>query len=176
MRVSPPLIFMAAVLAAACAGGTVPGTSPGVSIPPIVLPSGLPTLPPLTDIGPTPVNGQSPACQYVSEAEMTSLLGEAMTVSSSAGSQCIWSAADLSPNVIIRYGTAETIANGKLFAPNGRDLTIGGNPAFFSDITGALLFIEKSGRPLVVQAIWSLEGDAEVQKISQIGELAVSRF
>lgn len=176
MRAFPLLVFIAA-LTAACAGATVPGTSPGVSIPPIVLPSGIPTLPPLPDIGlPTPVNGQSPACQYVSEAEMTSLIGEAMTVSSSAGSQCTWSAADLSPNVIIRYGTAETIANGKLFAPNGRDLTIGGNPAYFSDITGALLFIEKSGRPLVVQAIWSLEGDAEVQKISQIGELAVSRF
>lgn len=175
MRVSLPLIFIAAALTTAC-GGTVPGTSPGVTIPPIVLPSGLPTLPPLPDIGPTPVNGLSPACQYVSEAEMTSLLGEAMTVSSSAGTQCTWSTGDFSPSVVIRYGTAETIANAKLVAPNGRDLTIGGNPAYFTDFAGALLYMEKAGRTFVVQAIWGLEGDAEVQKISQIGELAISRY
>lgn len=79
--------------------------------------------------------------------------------------------------MVLRHDSGETIQAGKLITANGRDLTIAGNPAYYGEFAGSLLYIEKGGgRPLVVQAIWDLEGDAGVQRISHIGELAAGRF
>lgn len=168
MRRSLSLVI-AGLLMAACSS-----VGPGTTIPPVTLPTILPTIPP--QLLPTPVGGLSPACQLVTQAEITSVIGEPMTASSSVGTECSWSAARITPTVIIRYDTGESIQNGKLAFPDGRDLTIGGNPGFYVEVGGAVLYVEKGGRTLVVQAIWSLEGDAQLVKISQIGELAASRF
>ena len=157
----------------ACSSGTVPGVSPVVTVPPITLPSNLPTMP---DLGlPTPVGGLSPACQLVTQAEMTSMMGEPMAGSSSVATECSWSGANITPTVIIRYDTGESIAGAKLAFPGGRDLTIGGSAAYYSD-TASALYIEKGGRSLVLQAVWSLAGPEAYLKLAQIGELAASRF
>ena len=176
-------IASAVMVLAACGGGAGQSVPPinVPSVPPLNLPSlTLPSLPPvvLPSLNlPTPVGGQSPACQLVTEAEMASITGEPMSVSASVGSECTWSAADITPTVIIRYDTGETIATAKqVFTQGARDLTVGGSPAYYASAPSTLLFIEKGGRPLVVQAIWSLEGEAEFTTIVRIGELAVPRF
>jgi hypothetical protein len=168
-RAALSLLLMGLAIAACSSGG------PGTTITPIVTPSiVIPSFSVPPQLNPTPVDGLSPACQLVTEAEMTSLIGEPMTGSSSVGTECSWSAETITPTVIFRYDTGESIQNAKIAFPGGRDVTIGGNPAYFVDL--GVLYIEKGGRTLVVQAIWSLDGDAELMKISQIGELAVSRF
>jgi hypothetical protein len=167
-------LFIAGLTLAGCS--TV--SSPGFTIPPITIPSfpinlesldiNLPTL--------APGGNTAGACALVTEAEMSSRVGQPMTVQSNDGNECVWIAAQFTPSVIIRYDTQESIASGRLSTPNGRDLTIGGNPAYYGEFAGSLLYIKKGGRTLVVQAIWSFSGDEGVLKVSQIGELAASRF
>ena len=172
MRATISIGFAGLVLAGCSAGGSA-DTLPSFNIPPIppVNPSaigGIPTLP--------PGGSTTGACALVTEAEMSTLIGQAMRVYTNSGTQCSWIAATVSPSVIIRYDSGESIATGKVITPNGRDLLIGGYPAYYGEFAGSLLYIEKGSRFLVVQTVWSLTGDEAVQKVSPIGELAVSRF
>ena len=107
---------------------------------------------------------------------MSGLIGLTMTVYTNSGSQCSWVAPTVSPSVIIRYDSGESIASARLITTNGRDLVIGGYPAYYAEFAGSLLYIEKGGRVLVVQTVWSLTGDEGVQKVSQLATLAVSRW
>ncbi|CAN5723248.1 hypothetical protein BH24CHL5_BH24CHL5_10140 [soil metagenome] len=173
MRIQTLIVLAAgAVLATACTSITPGATVAPPSVPPIDLPS----VPPIDLPTVAPGGNTSGACALVSESEMTSMMGEPMTVSASEGTICTWTSTSILPTVVLRYDSGETIQAGKLITSNGRDLTIAGNPAYYGEFAGSLLYIEKGGRPLVVQAVWDLEGDAGVQRISQIGELAAGRF
>ena len=60
------------------------------------------------------------------------------------------------PTVTLRFDSGESIATGKMIAStNGQDLTIGGYPAYYGEFMGSLMWIEKNGRTLTLQAIWS---------------------
>jgi len=163
------------ILAVACTSIT-PGTSPGATIPPVssfvpssIPPAGIPTV--------APGGATSGACALITEAEMSSIVGAPMSVTSSEATECTWSPPAVLPTVVVRYESGESIQDGKLIAQgNGRDLTIGGNPAYYGEFAGSLLWIEKGGRTLVVQAIWGRRGDEAVQTISQVGEVVISRF
>jgi hypothetical protein len=172
-------VFLAGLVLAGCTSVTGPGFTipPGFTLPP------LPSLPPLDlpsiDITlPTlaPGGNTTGACALVSEAEMSTIVGQTMTVRSSTGNECTYTSPSFTPSAIIRFDSGESIAAGKIITSNGRDLTIGGFPAFYGEFAGSLLYIEKGGRVLVIQTIWSLSGDEAVQKVSQMGELAVPRF
>ena len=174
MRVALSLAA-AGVLLAGCSSG--PGA--GITIPPIGLPSMPPIDIPSIDINlPTlaPGGNTSGACALVTEAEMSTAVGAQMTVESNTGTQCTYISPTITPTAIVRYDSGETIAAAKMITSNGRDLTIGGNPAYYGEFAGSLLYIDKGGRILVIQLIWSLDGDEAVQKISQLGELAVARL
>ena len=165
--------LLAGVMLAGCTTVGPDAANPSFNVPaiPRVDPSALGGIPTLAPGGST-----SGACALVSEAEMSSLIGQAMTVYTNSGTQCSWIAATVSPSVIIRHDSGETIASAKVITTNGRDLAISGYPAYYAEFAGSLLYIEKGGRVLVVQTVWSLTGDEGVQKVSQIGELALSRF
>ncbi len=174
MRASISMLLTGLVLTGCSIVGGPGDTVPSFNIPPIppIDPSsiagGIPTLP--------PGGSTTGACALVTEAEMSTLIGQAMTVYTNSGTQCSWISAAITPSVIIRYDSGESIEEGKRVTPNGRDLVIGGYPAYYAEFAGSLLYIEKGGRLLVVQTVWSLTGDEGVQKVSQIGELALSRF
>lgn len=172
MRSLRVLLLAAIALAAtACSSGIVIPTIPSFAIPSFAIPSfpiDIPTVP--------PGGNTSGACALVTEAEMGAILGVAMTVSSSDTTECTWTSPTILPSVVIRYESGESIATGKLITSNGRDLNLGGFPAYYGEFASSLLWIEKGGRTLVVQAIWSETGDAAVQKISQMGTTAIARF
>ncbi|HYI22249.1 MAG TPA: hypothetical protein VEX62_06395 [Candidatus Limnocylindrales bacterium] len=189
MRIARLLLVSAAVLvAAACTSITIPGQSPGTTIPPIPslpsfqipsfqLPSNLPSIPPIGVPTVAPGGATSGGCALVTEAEMTSIMGQAMSATSSSPTECTWSAPSVLPTVTLRFDSGESIATGKMIATtNGQDLTIGGFPAYYGEFMGSLMWIEKNGRTLTLQAIWSESGDPAVQKLSQIGTLAIGRF
>ncbi len=163
------LLVAAAVAATACAVAVAPT---------IPTPTPIPTFDIASFVLPTvqPGGNTSGACALVSEAEMGALLGATMTVASRDETECTWTSPSVLPSVIIRYESGDSIANGKLISSNGRDLTIGGFPAYYGEFASSLLWIEKGGRTLVVQAIWSETGDAAVQKISALGTTAIGRF
>ena len=173
-------LVSAAIVALACSSVTVPTAAP----------TGAPITTPTTELPPTPtielpptppINGPSVApgggfCALVTEAEMSAIVGSSMSVSSNDSSGCFYNPPSFVPTIVIRSSPDETIEIGKLITTNGRDLTIGGNRAYYGEFSGALLYIEKGGRTLVIQAVWSLTGDELVQKVSQIGEIAIARF
>ena len=160
------LLSSAGVLILAC---SAPINIP--SIPPIVIPS----IPPI-NIPTAEGGGTGGFCALVTAAEMGQALGQTMSVTADEASSCTYTAAQILPSIVIRSDSGETIETGKLITSNGRDLTIGGNRAYYGEFMGSLLWIEKGGRTLTIQAIWSLEGDQAVQTISRVGEIAVARF
>lgn len=174
MRALISMLFAGVVLAACSPADGPGGPIPSYNIPPIppIDPSsigdGIPTLP--------PGGSTTGACALVTEAEMSTFMGQTMTVYSNSGTQCSWISAAITPSVIIRYDSGESIDDGRRTTPNGRDLVIGGYPAYYGEFAGSLLYIEKAGRVLVVQTVWDLAGDEGVQTVGQIGEIAVSRF
>lgn len=179
------IVSAAGLLAAACTSISVPGASPGTTLPPITIPSSLPsfeipsgfTMPPIDIPTLEPGGATSGACALVSEAELTSVIGQQMTARNSSATQCTWTTATVLPTVVAHADGSQSIATGKLIAStNGRDLTIAGYPAYYGELVGSWMWIEKDGRTLAVQAIWSENGDAAVQKLSQIGTLAIGRF
>jgi hypothetical protein len=75
--------------------------------------------------------------------------------------------------IVIRYGEDESIAAAKLVTENGVDLTIAGNPAYYGELMGGILYIEKAGQTLVLQAPLSTElKDALIAA----GTVAITRF
>lgn len=172
MRAWISVLFVGLALVGCSTGGDG-NAIPSLNIPPIppINPSSIGNIPTLPPGGST-----TGACALVTETEMSSIIGQPMTVYTNSGTQCSWVSAVVTPSVIIRYDSGETIDEGKQVTPNGRDVVIGGYPAYYAEFAGSLLYIDKDGRVLVVQTVWSLSGDQGVQKVSEIGELAVSRF
>ena len=75
--------------------------------------------------------------------------------------------------LVMRYGTSETIATGKLITSNGQDLTIGGSPAYYGEFAGGILYVEKGGQTLVLQAPLSTELK---DKLIAVANVAITRF
>ncbi|HUP82732.1 MAG TPA: hypothetical protein VM284_00905, partial [Candidatus Limnocylindria bacterium] len=70
---------------------------------------------------------------------------------------CNVTGADSIIPIVIRYGENESISAAKLVIDNGEDLTIAGNPAYYGELMGGILYIEKAGQTLVLQAPLSTE-------------------
>ena len=75
--------------------------------------------------------------------------------------------------IVIRYGENESIEAAKLIVENGEDLTIGGNPAYYGEFMGGILYIEKGGQTLVLQAPLSNE---DKDKLISVANVAITRF
>ncbi len=180
------MVSAAVLLAAACTSITVPSNIPSFTVPSNMpsfqLPSNLPipsdfSIPPITIPTVQPGGATSGGCALVTEAEMTSIMGQQMTATSSSPTECTWTSPSVLPTVTLRFDSGESIATGKLIAStNGQDLTIGGYPAYYGEFMGSLMWIEKNGRTLTLQAIWSETGAPAVEKLSQIGTIAIGRF
>lgn len=145
-------------LAVACTNITVP------TIPPIELPS--------TDVGSqAPISGS--ACDLVTQDELTQIFGGAPTVSAESDGSCSITPPNQFVPMVLRYGEGESIAAGKLVAGNGQDLTVGGYPAYYGELFGGILYVEKNGQTLVAQA--PLNNDAKDTLVA-IATAAIARF
>jgi hypothetical protein len=133
------------------------------------------TTPPDGEATPPSNPSESRACQLVSAEEMAGIIGQPMTITDVEESSCTYTAESLFPIFVLRIGTGETIDAAKMITENGRDLTIGGLPAYYGEFMGGILYVQRGSDSLVVQA--PLQADDPIPaQIQAIAELAVTRW
>ena len=182
MRRSAISLAFAGLLFVGCGG-----SNPGVSIPPINIPTfsvpsiSIPTFPPIDlpsgivlpsiDIPSFDPTGGS--CALVTADELTALFGGAPTTASDEQGQCLITPPNEFIPFIVRRGNDETLEIARTILQSPQDLTVAGNPAVFGSLFGELLYVEKGGQILVVQAA-AQQGVQD--KLVGIAEAALARF
>jgi hypothetical protein len=166
-------LLLAGLLMAACSS-----VGPGTTLPPIVIPSfSIPSLqlPPGLTIPPIVIPSVDPAqsaCRLITAAEAAGVLGGTVTTNADPAGGCTLIPSEGFP-IVIRSGTSETIATAKMITSNGQDLSIGGAPAYYGELMGGLLYIEKGGQTLVFQAALSTDSK---DKLIALANIAITRF
>ncbi len=79
-------------------------------------------------------------------------------------------------SVVIRFGFGQTLDDARAILSDGRELTILDSPAYYGQLAGSVVYIERGGETIVIQAIWGFEGEESVTRVSQIGEAALARW
>jgi hypothetical protein len=157
------------------------GITPGQTIPPINIPSfNLPSLPPfeipsgidIPSIGaPNPGGG---LCRLLSAEEVSTAFGvPGMTVTETSDSSCTFSSG--LTNLTMRTETGD-LATAKMILGEAQDITIGQYPAVIGSFMGILLYIQKGGDQLVLQAVLIENNEENRAKVIQAGTLAASRW
>ena len=176
-------LLLAGLLVAACSsigpGTTIPPIPPinipSFSIPtfpPIVLPPGV-SIPPIVFPSADPSGG---LCRLVSTAEMAAAIGggATITVTETTDTTCTYLA---SPMTIISVRTESgDLSTAGILLSEPKSITVAGNPALIGSFMGILLYINKGGQNLVVQAALMENSEANQQKIIAIGTTAASRW
>ena len=161
------LLTALAAVAVACGGGAPATATPGGPGTPTNAPGATATVAPATG-GPT-----GSACALVTQADADAALGAGATIEEQDDGACNVTPADSIIPIVIRYGEGESIAAGKLITENGQDLTIGGSPAYYGELMGGILYIEKGGQTLVLQAPLSTESK---DVMIALANLIITRF
>jgi hypothetical protein len=147
-----------------------PVETPAVETPAVETPAGE-TPEPGGEVDP----GASRACALVSVEEMSQITGSTMSVTAATANECTYGSDSIFPIYVVRFGFGETIEAARMITQNGRDLTIAGLPAYYGELMGGILYVERGSDTLVVQAPLQAEDDTPTQ-MEQIAELAVSRW
>ena len=164
------LLSAIAIAAVACGGGAAPTAQP-TGGQPTGTPGGTAAATPTTAPG-TVVPGQD-ACALVTQVEMDAVFGGTTTIEKQDDGACNVTGPDSIIPIVIRYGVDESIAAAKLVIDDGEDLTINGNPAYYGELMGGILYIEKTGQTLVLQAPLSTESK---DLLIEVGTVAITRF
>ena len=157
-----------AIAAVACGGGAAPTPAGSTATP-----AGSTATPAGATATPGAVVGGQPACALVTQAEMDTVFGGATTIEQQEDGTCNVTGPDSIIPIVIRYGEGESISAAKLVVDNGEDLTIAGNPAYYGELMGGILYIEKAGQTLVLQAPLSTESK---DVLIGAGTAAIARF
>ena len=173
------LLTAVAIAAVACGGRTTPtpaGATPTLAgaTPTLAGTSATPGTPgatPTTAPG-TAVAGRN-ACLLITQLEADASFEGATTITTQDDGSCEITPPDSFIPVIIRYGEDESIAAAKLIVENGEDFTILGNPAYYGEFMGGILYIEKGGQTLVLQSPLSTEMR---DQLVTIANAAIARF
>jgi hypothetical protein len=163
-RLSLP-IFAAGLLAAACGGvGPIP------SIPPVVLPSGLSVPSFVLPSGILPGGAQ---CTLITLAEFQTAWGSSATEASTSATDCSF----IPANTIVPIGISTTggpsIPGVKVVNAAGEDLNIAGNPAYFVNVAGESVYVDKGSSTLLVLA--TLQQGVR-DKLIAVANIAATRF
>ena len=171
---APLSLLLMGLLITACSSG-----GPGTTIRPIVIPSfSIPSiqLPPGFTIPPIAIPSVDPAqsaCRLITADEAASVLGGPVTVTPDPDGSCTFLPTGTFFPIVVRSGTDESIATAKMILSNGVDLTVGGAPAYYGELMGGILYIEKGGQTLVLQA--ALSNDMK-DKLVALANIAITRF
>lgn len=156
------------IVAVACGGGASPTATPaGPGASPTNAPGATATAAPGT------VAPGTSACALVTQADADAAFGAGATIEAQDDGSCNVTPADSFIPIVIRYGDGESIATAKLITENGQDLTIGGSPAYYGELMGGILYIEKGGQTLVLQAPLSTESK---DVMIALANLIITRF
>lgn len=166
------LVGAIAIAALACGGGTptsAPTATPADGSAPVVTPTA-----PTGTVAPTgSVAPAGSACELITQDEANLVFGGTVTIAAQDDGSCEITPPDSVLPVVIRYGDGETIDAAKLIVEDGVDVTIGGFRAFYGEIMGGILYIEKDGQTLVLQSPLSTE--VKDQMIA-LATAAIARF
>lgn len=139
---------------------------PSFDVPSIVIPS--------LDVPSSPIAPGNSLCALATPEELAPAMGTAtVTMTPDQAGQCTVTPAGELIGVIIRNGEGETIEAAKMITTNGQDLTIGGSPAYYGELMGGILYIQKGDRVLVLQA--PLANDLKDELIA-VGNIVAPRF
>ena len=134
------------------------------SIPPITLPSGI-VIPPIT------LPTAEVPCALITTAEISAIVGSVSDQSSST-TACSFVGSDLTIyTVSLESGSA--IDSLKLVVPNGEDLTVGGNRAYYANFLGDTLTVEKGGNSLTIASPLQ---QGKKDTLTAIANIALTRF
>ena len=164
------LLSAIAIAAVACGGGAAPTPAGSTATPAGA--TATPGVPGATATTPPAVIGQ-PACALVTQGEMDAVFGGTATIEQSEDGTCSVTGPDSLIPIVIRYGENESISAAKMVVDNGEDLTVAGNPAYYGELMGGILYIEKGGQTLVLQAPLSTESK---ELLIGAGFAAIARF
>lgn len=124
----------------------------------------------------TPNPAASRACQLLTVAEVGAAVGEPVTVADAEDTSCTYSAAAVIPTVIVRVDSGETLDAARLVFDDDQDISVAGHGAVIGG-GNSLLYVDMGlGHIIVLQAIWSLEGDAARAALVGLAEKAIARF
>jgi hypothetical protein len=169
-------LLLVGMLITACSsigpGFTIPPiVIPSFTIPPIVLPSGV-SFPPI-EIPSADAN--SGLCTLISPAEVGAALGTPVTVTETKADSCTYTSGTLTANIVIHTETGD-LQTAKILLSEAKDITIGQYPAVIGGFMGVLLYIQRGGEQLVVQAVLMNNDAATQAQIINIGTIAASRW
>ena len=134
------------------------------SIPPITLPSGI-VIPPIT------LPTAEVPCALITTAEISAIVGSVSDQSSST-TACSFVGSDLTIyTVSLESGSA--IDSLKLVVPNGEDLTVGGNRAYYANFLVDTLTVEKGGNSLTIASPLQ---QGKKDTLTAIANIALTRF
>jgi hypothetical protein len=182
MRSALSLVF-AGLVVAACGGSTpqisippinIP-TIPPINIPSNLLPSNLPTMPPIeipSNLLPS-VDPSNSACTLVTADEMAAVFGGAVTMTADESGSCQITPPNEFIPITLRRGVNESLDVARQILDDEVELTVGGNPAVYGNFVGDILYVDKGGQVLVIQAALQ-EGVQD--KLVGIAEAALQRF
>lgn len=162
------------VFATACTSITIPSIPPIPSLPP--MPSfAIPSFElPSFDIPSSPVAPGNSLCSLATAQELAPALGAAtVTMTPDDTGQCTVTPSGELVGIIIRNGQGETIEAAKMITSNGQDVVIAGLPAYYGELLGGILYIQKGDRMLVLQA--PLNTDLKDELIA-VGNIVAPRF
>ena len=148
------------IVAAACTSISIGSPAPSITIPSFAIPSfaipsfAIPSFAiPSLDVPSSPVPPGNSLCALATPEELAPAMGTAtVTMTPDQAGQCTVTPAGELIGVIIRNGQGETIEAAKMITSNGQDLAVGGSPAYYGELMGGILYIQKGDRVLVLQA------------------------
>ena len=175
-------LALAGLLIAGCGGGINPGTTiPPINIPSFSVPSiAIPSIPPIdlpsgleipTIGAPNPGGG---LCRLMTADEVSTAFGvPGMTVTETSDTSCTYTSGLTALSMRTEQGD---LATAKMILSEARDITVGQYPAVVGGFMGVLLYIQRGGDQLVLQAVL-IENSAENQaKVISAGTIAASRW
>lgn len=205
--------FATLLVAGACTSVTLPSippinipSIPPINIPSNLLPSNLPTIPPipsnllpsnLPSIPPQSSGGivlpsfdfsfppielpsadaNSGVCLLVSPAEMSTIVGGQVTVTSNDSNSCTYTLPSFA-TVVVTLDNSEDLSGVQFLMGEGaQSTTIGGFPALAGTVLGQpAVYVQKPGQQLQVLGVLVGSDQASIDQMVQIANTAVARW
>ena len=177
-RLAASLVMIVAV--AACGGSPAQPTAAPTGAPTAAPTGGAATAAPTAaqtpaDAPTQPAQpGASRAC-FLSAQEMSQIVGSTMSVTESSENECTYGSGGMFPIFVIRVNSGETIEAAKMITTNGRDLTIGGLPAYYGELMGGILYVQRGSDTFVIQAPLQAE-EQVITQMQRIAEAVIPRW
>jgi hypothetical protein len=167
-----------AVIVAGCTSITIPSIPPIPTVPPGFTIPPIPSIPPINIPSGLLPDGDpnAAACQYVTPAEMSAIMGAQVSVTSSDDSSCTYTLPSFAAIVVGTSGDTDMTGVRFLFGDSASDLTVGGFPAVSGIAIGQpAVYVQKPNGQLSVLGVLTGSDQATIDRLIQIANTAIAR-